>query len=396
MYGVVLEGGGARGAYQVGVYKALTEEGLEIRGVAGTSVGALNGAIFVQGDIDKAWEIWENISYSRVIKASDEEIEKFKEGRLESKDIALLLEKLRGIIKEGGLDISPLRQLLQEAIEESKIRNSGKDFAIVTVSLSDFKPLELYIEDIPYGKLIDYLMASAYLPVFKREKIDGKSFLDGGVYNNLPANLLIDKGYKDLIIIRTGSFGIVRKVDFTGLNVTIISPKENLGGILEFDRMRAIYNLKLGYYDGLKALKGLKGKKYYIKCEEKEEFFIDYLMRIDAEKVKKLKRILEIDDEIPEKRAVFEFIIPKLASLSNLGSKADYEDIFLVILENLAEEYKLERFKVYSYKELIEKVRVKIREEATTETEESVIEKIVKKVFAKNEILKEAGKVLFC
>ncbi|MGB9809212.1 MAG: patatin-like phospholipase family protein, partial [Caldanaerobacter sp.] len=153
MYGVVLEGGGARGAYQVGVYKALTEEGLEIRGVAGTSVGALNGAIFVQGDIDKAWEIWENISYSRVIKASDEEIEKFKEGRLESKDIALIVEKLRGIIKEGGLDISPLRQLLQETIEESKIRTSGKDFAIVTVSLSDFKPLELYIEDIPYGKL---------------------------------------------------------------------------------------------------------------------------------------------------------------------------------------------------------------------------------------------------
>jgi NTE family protein len=364
--------------------------------VAGTSVGALNGAIFVQGDIDKAWEIWENISYSRVIKASDEEIKKFKEGRLESKDIALLVEKLRGVIKEGGLDISPLRQLLQETIEESRIRTSGKDFAIVTVSLSDFKPLELYIEDIPYGKLIDYLMASAYLPVFKREKIDGKSFLDGGVYNNLPANLLIDKGYKDLIIIRTGSFGIVRKVDFSELNVTIISPKENLGGILEFDRRKASYNLRLGYYDGLKALKGLKGKKYYIECEEREEFFIEYLTGINEDKVKKLKRILEIDEEIPERRAIFEFVIPKLASLSNLGAKASYEEIFLVILENLAEEYKLDRFKIYSCKELMEKVREKIREEATVETEESVIEKIVKKVFAKNEILKEAGKVLFC
>ncbi|KKC29338.1 hypothetical protein CDSM653_01657 [Caldanaerobacter subterraneus subsp. pacificus DSM 12653] len=190
MYGVVLEGGGARGAYQIGVYKALIEEGIEVKGIAGTSVGALNGAILVQGDFDKAYEIWENISYSRVIKASDEEIEKFKKGKLDREDILLLIQRLRGIIREGGLDITPLRNLLEEVLDEEKIRNSGKDFAIVTVSLSDLKPMELYIEDIPYGKLIDYLMASAYLPVFKREKIDGKSFLDGGVYNNLPANLL--------------------------------------------------------------------------------------------------------------------------------------------------------------------------------------------------------------
>jgi len=57
MYGVVLEGGGARGAYQIGVYKALIEEGIEVGGIAGTSVGALNGAVLVQGDFEKAYEL---------------------------------------------------------------------------------------------------------------------------------------------------------------------------------------------------------------------------------------------------------------------------------------------------------------------------------------------------
>ena len=40
-YGIVLEGGGARGAYQAGVWKALKEGGVKIRGISGTSVGAL-------------------------------------------------------------------------------------------------------------------------------------------------------------------------------------------------------------------------------------------------------------------------------------------------------------------------------------------------------------------
>ena len=255
MYGIVLEGGGARGAYQIGAYKALAEEGIEVRGVAGTSVGALNGAIIAQGNFEKAYELWHDISYSKVIKANDDEIERLKKGRWRREDIFLVTQLLKGIIEEGGLDITPLKNLLKEVIDENKIRNSGKDFAIVTVSLSDFKPMELYIEDIPYGKLVDYLMASAYLPVFKREKIDGKSYLDGGVYNNLPADLIIKKGYKDLIIIRTGSFGIVKKIDFKGLNTLVISPKEDLGGILDFDKNVVRYNLKLGYFDGLKALK---------------------------------------------------------------------------------------------------------------------------------------------
>lgn len=103
MYGIVLEGGGARGAYQIGAYKALAEEGIEVRGVAGTSVGALNGAIIAQGNFEKAYELWHDISYSKVIKANDDEIERLKKGRWRREDIFLVTQLLKGIIEEGGL-----------------------------------------------------------------------------------------------------------------------------------------------------------------------------------------------------------------------------------------------------------------------------------------------------
>ena len=53
-YGLVLEGGGAKGAYQIGAWKALKEAGVRIRAVAGTSVGALNGALICMGDLEQA------------------------------------------------------------------------------------------------------------------------------------------------------------------------------------------------------------------------------------------------------------------------------------------------------------------------------------------------------
>ena len=67
--------GGARGAYQIGAWKALKEAGIEIKGAAGTSVGALNGALICMDDLEKAEKIWENIRYSQVMDVDDHMME---------------------------------------------------------------------------------------------------------------------------------------------------------------------------------------------------------------------------------------------------------------------------------------------------------------------------------
>lgn len=61
--GIVFSGGGAKGAYQIGVWKYLHEQGIDrkINGVAGASVGALNSLLFAQEDFDKALEVWMSI-----------------------------------------------------------------------------------------------------------------------------------------------------------------------------------------------------------------------------------------------------------------------------------------------------------------------------------------------
>ncbi|MCF6464603.1 patatin-like phospholipase family protein [Clostridium sp. Cult2] len=396
MYGLVLEGGGAKGSYHIGSYKAIIEEGIDIKGIAGTSVGALNGAMIAQGDFERAYEIWHEISYSKIINASEEDIKRIKSRKLSKEDISLLVDSFRGFFVDKGLDITPLKNLLSELIDEDKIRHSGKDFGIVTVSLTDLKPLEIYIEDIPYGQLVEYLMASAYLPVFKTERIDGKRYIDGGIYNNLPVNLLKNKGYTDLIVVRTHAPGIVKKINSDGLNIITISPKDNLGKVLDFDRETARYNIKLGYYDGLKALRGLKGYHYYIESIEDEDYIINYLFNLEEEKISKLREIFKIEG-VPDKRALFEFIIPKLSSTLGVEKEANYEDILVYLLDKLAEIYGIERFKIYTFHDLLDLVRENQNSEEDEKTRifDRIIEKVdVLSFFTKNDLIKEVGKII--
>jgi len=257
MYGLVLEGGGGRGAYEIGACRALYEKGIEFSCIAGTSIGALNGAILVQNDIEKAYDIWYNLSPSKVMNLTSEEAEELSKTNSRLNHFSSRIRKIKKMILEKGLDISPLINIVNSVIDEERIRKSKIDFGMVTVDFTGRKALELYKEDIPEGKLIDYLIASASLPGFKRHVIDGRIFLDGGLYNALPINLVKDKGCKNIIVIRTFAPGLKRRVDTSGLNLIHIAPSESLGSMLDFTCERARRNLWLGYYDAIQALKRL-------------------------------------------------------------------------------------------------------------------------------------------
>ena len=223
MQGLVLEGGGARGAYQIGAYKALTEEGYTFNGVSGTSIGALNGALIVQGDAARAYELWEDIHPSELFGVPLDSWNLLIDGDFQFSDIPELFKTLQSIVRSKGLDIQKVKALLRKVIIEDKLRKSSLDFGFVTYSLSDRKILEFYKEDIPQDEMIDYLMSSANLPIFHLEKLGGKLLIDGGVSDNLPVKLLINKGYRDLVIIRTFAIGIVRKFEKKALSTLLLS-----------------------------------------------------------------------------------------------------------------------------------------------------------------------------
>ncbi len=352
MRGLILEGGGSKGSYQIGAYKALKEMGIHFDGIAGTSVGALNGALIAQDEYERAHEIWSNITPQNVINIEDEMFEKIKDLDINVKNFNMIIKILSKTLNNKGLDISPLREMLIQHIDENKIRNSKKDFGIVTLSINALKPQKLFLDDIPQNMLVDYLIASSSLPIFKLEKINGKLYLDGGFYDNLPIGLLKDKEYDELVVIRLYGIGRTKRVNTKGMKILYINPSEHLGPTLDFNRKRSEKNIKLGYYDALKSLNQLYGNRYYFKIDETcDEFYFDLMKNINNKTIFKLVDQLKIKGET-SLRVLLEKVVPKLGELLDLGKTFSYKDLIITIYEIRMEQLKFERLKVYDFKEI--------------------------------------------
>jgi NTE family protein len=93
-------------------------------------------------------------------------------------------------------------------------------------------------------------MASASYPLFQKEKIGENVFLDGAFYDNCPYKILLERGYDEIIVIRTNSAGIYRKMKDTN-RIKVIAPQNNLGRVLQFSSERSKKNMESGYIDGL-------------------------------------------------------------------------------------------------------------------------------------------------
>ena len=326
-YGLVLDGGGARGAYQIGAWKALKEAGVKISAVAGTSVGALNGALICMDDLEKAEKIWSEMEFSRVMSVDDDWMRQFFQGEQKLGDI---LAELGRVFRDGGVDAAPLRKLIHENVDEEKIRGCGKEFFIVTFSLTDMKELELSVSDIPEGRLEDFLLASAYLVGFKNEPMeDGKRYIDGGIFNNVPADVLVKKGYTDLIEIRIYGPGREPRVSLPeDGEMYRIGPRVKLGSIIEFDRDRSRQNMKIGYYDAKRMLYGLEGIIYYIEQEH-----------LDAWYERRMRDLTEL-----EKRA--------LAIVLKLPLSGTDKELYMGMLEAAAKFLRIPKYRIYKVDEL--------------------------------------------
>ena len=264
-YGLALEGGGAKGAYQIGAWKALREAGIRFSAVSGTSVGALNGAMIVMDDLEKAENVWNNIHFSQVMDVDDEEMRRLMNRDIPLSELKSTLRSVADIVRNRGFDVTPLRNWVAEVVDADKICHSDTDFFIVTYSLSDHQELELKASDLDKDELCDMLLASAYLPAFRLEKLGGKYYADGGVQDVVPIHALVENGCKDIIALRIFGFGIEKRFRIPDdVHVTTIGPTVDLGNILNFDAEQSRKNMRLGYFDAQRVLYGLYGSTYYI------------------------------------------------------------------------------------------------------------------------------------
>lgn len=256
--GLVLSGGGSRGAYQAGALKAIKDLKLSelVTIVAGSSIGAINGAAFVQGDFDKLEYIWKHLSYDKIFTS-------IKQNR------NLYMQIGYEFFTNGGINVEPVKELIREAIDYDKIYNSPTDFGLVVFNFSEVKPQYLLKEAIEEKDLIDYIIGSATFPVFQRHIINNKSYLDGGLYDNLPLQMAAHHKSKPDLILSIKISKYDSRIPFTSSsyqkirsnhNLIEIEPSIPLGSIFNFQEKFTKKYFELGYNDTFKKLRYLAEK----------------------------------------------------------------------------------------------------------------------------------------
>ena len=347
-YAIALEGGGAKGGYEVGVWKALEEMGIRYNAVSGTSVGALNGALMAMRDLPRAIEAWEDIRLDKVIDFDadqEENLRKVVSGEVELSDIHQLIPQAFDVIRRRGLDVVPLRAWVREVVDGGRIKRSDVKLFIATVSLTDRKGLEICVNDLDEDEICDMLLASAYHPTFRLEKLGGKLYADGGFIDSLPLHVLVENGYKDIIAVRIpGRFARQRRFKIPDdVTVTYVDTDADLGGVLNFSAEQAKKDMAIGYLDAYHDLCGLYGRKYYVERFMTEREAFELL----------IESYLRKTPDMPL-RELCEKELPRAAK--TLGVTGGYYELFIAVLELAAEEKGLDKLRFYSDRELLSAV----------------------------------------
>lgn len=307
---IALSGGGTKGSYELGVWKALLELDIDYQIVTGTSIGSINGALMTTGDYERAKELWSTITMEDMMEDGIN-LTTTIEGMYEQREA--LRPFLKKYVKNKGADISPYTQFIEKLIDERAIRESRVDFGLVTVQFPSLKPCELTKKEIPEGLMKDYILASsAIFPLFPMHKIGEQMYLDGCYHDNLPIDLALRMGATTIIAVdlhTTPEHATYAKRPY----VTYIKPSRPLGTMMNFDHALLMENADMGYQDTMKMYGRYLGWQYtftresVMKCRREINAFLAFLAKTD----------LCLKEDIPTKKPV----------------KGDFNRLFLVLHE---------------------------------------------------------------
>ncbi len=216
---LVLSGGGARGAYEVGVLKALRAHDIEPDVYCGTSVGSFNCAMAVAGKTIRSMEdVWIGLTSSGVFKLRLDPRQLLTFDPRPPLRFALNSAKvIGGILSESirtgvawwklvdlddiFVDTSPLSDLIRRHVDLYELRNSSKE---IRIALTRLRPAGGDPLQIVGGKEINHrhILASCSLPfVFPQVHIGRDTYCDGGVVMNSPLKPAVDAGAEEIYIV---------------------------------------------------------------------------------------------------------------------------------------------------------------------------------------------------
>lgn len=283
-FGLVFSGGGGKGAYEVGVWKYLHELGLDnyIRAVSGTSVGALNAALFAGSSYDKAENMWLSINKSKILsprKVSSEEISQWlsKAGL----NAGFLTMGVSNVASAGLFSLTALSEyllvntkgeyffsrdglteMIKECIDFDLLQNNDIPCFVTCLRYPEFKTERFKINEYSIDEIITLLLASSAIPlIFSKEEFRGKKYYDGGFPiggDNTPIQPVYETGVENIIVVHLNRETIIDRSLYPGTNIIEIVPSEELGntinGTLDFSASGAKQRIDVGYEDAQKVL----------------------------------------------------------------------------------------------------------------------------------------------
>lgn len=271
--GLVLAGGGGRGAYQIGVWKALRETGLDqyIASVSGTSVGGLNAALFIKNDLDEAQRVWKSISKRVILTPKIDS--RYKPPRLslfERDGLEKLIDDCLGDMScFDNSDYScwmacRCDDKVWSQSEEVEVPHTMLDGTKVTCKYGA-KGVEYFnlkhIKDNRIRKKI-ILATSAMRVIFPKETIGGQRYFDGGSRDNVPVKPLyeIDKCNRILVVHLTDMDEPVKRENFPKATLFEIFPKtaSKITDVLDFTAEGAERRINQGYEDNLELFERIR------------------------------------------------------------------------------------------------------------------------------------------
>lgn len=252
MLAIVLSGGGAKGAYQAGVWKALKQLKIKYDIVTGTSIGAINGMMMAQKSYYRCMKLWKNISFEQLYDDF-----KYTENKKE------IFKNYVDKVINGGIDTSKIEKLINNNYKSNKLYNSGISYGVTSFNLSNRKVFYATNKNTRPGMLKKYILASATcFPVFKPTKIGIDTYIDGSYSDYIPINLAIEMGADEIIAVDLGAMGIKKRIKYKDVNVTYIKPRKKLDSFFMFERNAARRMLNIGYNDTMKTFGKLDGDIY--------------------------------------------------------------------------------------------------------------------------------------
>lgn len=273
--GLVLSGGGAKGAYQVGVLKALRELGTRIDAVSGASIGALNGGVLASSPsldigIERLEAVWERLAnesplsmkapgYLALLAAAGLRVQ----GASAVLGLVHAVKKIAGafefelpswldVLDEGLLDDQPLKQLMDEFLDSKQLatgmplyvslyRSNGglQDLAsafMAELGLSNTPDSEfVHIQSLKEDQRKQALLASAAIPLlFASRKHGEKRYSDGGqggwqtMQGNTPITPLLEAGCNLVIVTHLSDGSLWSRQRFPDATILEIRPQQSL------------------------------------------------------------------------------------------------------------------------------------------------------------------------